>query len=120
MNSENRNEQPMIKTGLMAILAGIFIGIFYVCYEWSWNNFLSGIVSGIGFTVTFFVLRVILKLSKDGWHLYLHCIVSGLVGGLAWWLVAKTNTVITPMIIGGVGAPLAMWFETRNSNGKTA
>ncbi len=120
MTGGNDNEQSMIKTGLLAVFAGTFIGIFYVWSEWSWSGFLSGIVSGIGFNVAFFVLTVVLKLSKVGWHLYLRCAVSGLVGGLAWWLVAKTNTAIIPMIVGAVGAPLAMWLETRNYKGKTA
>jgi hypothetical protein len=118
-NSENLNEQSMIKTGLLAIFAGILIGIFDICYEWSWGNFLSGIVAGIGFTITFFVSTVVFKFSKNGWRLYLHCVIAGLVAGFMWWLVTKTHNVITPVIIGGIGAPLAMWLETRNYNKKT-
>ncbi len=119
MTSPKPNEQSIIKTALLAVFAGTFIGIFYVWSEWSWNGFLSGIVSGIGFALTFFLLTVVLKLSKNGWHLYLHCTVSGLVGGLAWWLVARTNTIIIPMVVGAIIAPLAMWLETRNYKGKT-
>jgi hypothetical protein len=54
------------------------------------------------------------ELSKKGWHLYLHCAVSGLVGGLAWRLVAGTKTINIPMVVGAIGAPLAMWLETRD------
>jgi hypothetical protein len=120
INSENLNEQSMIKTGLLAIFAGIFIGIFYICYESSWSNFFSGIAAGIGFSLTFFVSTVVLKLSKKGWRLYLHSVVAGLVAGFAWWLVAKTHNAITPIIIGGLGAPIAMWLEIRIFNGKAA
>jgi hypothetical protein len=119
MNPKNQNEQSIIKTGLLAIFAGVIIGVFYVCYEWSWNNLLSGIVAGIGFTVMFFLTTVVFKLPKDGWHLYFHTVVSGLVGGLAWWAVATTQTsVIIPMMIGGVAAPLTMWLETRGYSKK--
>lgn len=120
MTDANHNEQSMIKTGLLAVFAGTFIGIFYAWSEWSWNGFLSGIVSGIGFALTFFVLTVVLRLPKNGWHLYLHCAVSGLVGGLAWWLIARTNTIIVPIAVGAVGAPLAMWLETRDYKRETA
>jgi ABC-type uncharacterized transport system permease subunit len=105
---------------LLAVFAGTFIGIFYVWSEWSWNGFLSGIISGIVFALTFCVLTVVLKLSKNGCLLYLHCAVSGLVGGFAWCLVARTNTIIIPVAIGTIGAPLAMWLETRNWKRKTA
>ncbi len=120
INSKNPNEQSIIKTGLLAIFAGVGIGVFYVCYEWNWNNFLSGIVAGIGFTLAFFLTTVVLKLPQNGWYIYLHTVAAGLVGGLAWWGVATTQTnVIIPMLIGGVAAPLAIWIETRYYGIKT-
>jgi hypothetical protein len=121
MNSKKPNGHSIIKTGLAAIFAGLCIGIFYVCYEWNWSNLLSGIVAGIAFTLMFFITTVVLGLSKDEWRLYLHSAVAGVIGGLAWWLVARTDaSVFVPMMVGGVGAPIAMWLETRNWNARTA
>jgi hypothetical protein len=81
VNSEKANGHSIIKTGLAAVFAGLCIGIFYVCYEWNWNNLLSGIVAGIAFTLAFFITTVVLRLSKDEWHLYLHSVVAGIVAG---------------------------------------
>jgi len=119
MNPKNKNEQSIIKTGLLAIFAGVIIGVCYVWYEWSWNNLLSGIIAGIGFTLVFFLMTIVIKLPKDGWYLYFYSAVSGLVGGLVWWAVATTQTsVIIPMMIGGVAAPLAMLLDTREYSKK--
>ena len=75
---------------------------------------LSGIVAGIGFTLAFFLTTVVLKLPKDGWLLYLHTMAAGLVGGFAWWSIATIQTsVVIPMMIGGIAAPLVTWLETR-------
>jgi branched-subunit amino acid transport protein len=120
MNSKRPSGQSIIKTGLAAVFAGLCIGIFDVCYEWSWNNLLSGIVAGIAFTLAFFTGTVVLGLSKDKWRLYLHSAIAGVVGGLTWWLVARTDaSVFVSMMVGGVGAPIAMWLETRNWKTKT-
>ena len=121
LNPENSNGHFIIKTGLAAVFAGLCIGIFYVCYEWNWNNLLSGIVAGIAFTLTFLITTVVLGLSKDKWRIYLHSVVAGIVGGFAWWLVARTGvSFFVSMLVGGVGAPVAMWLETRNWNAGAA
>ena len=121
MKHLHSNHDSIMKTGLLSVFAGLMIGIFYVCYERSWSNLLSGIAAGIGFTAAFFIMTVVLRLSKEGWRLYALSAVAGLAGGLSWWLLAETHlSPLIPVIIGGIAAPTAMWVETRNQDEKTA
>jgi hypothetical protein len=121
VNAPHSNHDSIMRTGLMAVFAGLMMGVFYVCYERSWSNLLSGIAAGIGFTVVFFIMTVLLRLSKEGWRLYALAAVAGLAGGLAWWSVAEPHSSpFVAVIIGGIGAPVAMWAETRNKDTKTA
>jgi hypothetical protein len=122
MDSEKRTEnQSIIKTGLLALFCGIAIGIFYVWYDWSWGSFLSGILAGVGFALTFFFTAVVLRLPRYGCYVYFHAMLAGAVAGLAWWCVAKTHiTVLVPVMIGAIAAPLVMWFETIGYDKKTA
>ena len=91
MSPEERNEQSMIKTALIVVLSGAVIGVYYVWYEWSWNNLLSGIVAGIGSTAVFVLTTEVFKFRKYGLYLYIHTVIAGLAGGLVWWLIATTR-----------------------------
>jgi hypothetical protein len=56
----------------------------------------------------------------EKWRLYFHTSIAGLIGGLIWWVVAKTQiNFLIPTMIGAVVAPVAMWLETGRSNKKT-
>jgi len=112
MLSDNSKPPPLIETLLLAIFAGTMIGIFYVWYEWNWNNLLSGISAGIGFVITYIFLTRILTLSTEKWRLYALTSIAGVVGGVIWWLVAKTQaSIITSSLTGAIVAPTGMWIE---------
>jgi hypothetical protein len=118
MFSDNSKPPPLIITFLLAILAGTMIGIFYVGTEWNWNDFLSGISAGIAFMVTYTFLTRILRLSTQEWRLYALTSISGAVGGVIWWVVAKTQaSIVTSSLIGAIIAPTVTYFEAgRNRN----
>ena len=121
MFSDSSKPPPLIITFLLAIFAGTMIGIFYGWDEWNWNNFLSGISAGIGFMVTYTFLTRILAVSTEEWRLYALTSIAGAVGGVMWWLVAKTQaSIITSLLIGAVVAPTVTYFEAgryRNKSG---
>jgi len=121
MFSDNPKPLPLIKTVLLAIFGGAVIGIFYIYVqgEWNWNNFLSGISAGIGFMVTYTFLTRILTLSTEEWRLYALTSISGAVGGVMWWLVAKTQaSIITSLFIGAIIAPTLTYFEAGKHRNK--
>jgi hypothetical protein len=119
MKPDTSNRPPLSETILVALFAGLMLGIFYAWHEWSWNNFFAGIAAGIGFMITYLFLTSITKPSAANWRLYMFTAISGAGGGLMWWLVAKTSANITsPILIGAIGAPVAMWLEAGNSEKK--
>lgn len=96
--------QSFVMRFLLAALAGVIAGALDLwIFAMSWRGFFAGMAAGMVFYV------IVLFLFEPGmvrYPLFLtgFAVVSGSLGGLAWWLVCRGSRLWVAMLVGSVMA----------------